>query len=78
MWGYRLKKQAEAKFGIKLRHGALYPSLNALEQEGFLTSQRQQHGGRTRKTYTITKKGKRYVDAYHKILKDQIEGKDLK
>ena len=77
-WGYRLKKQAEAKFGIKLRHGALYPSLNALEQEGFLTSCRQEQRGRTRKVYTITEKGKRYVDTYHKILKDQIEGKDLK
>jgi DNA-binding PadR family transcriptional regulator len=77
-WGYRLKKQAEAKFGIKLRHGALYPSLNALEQEGFLTSHGQKQRGRTRKVYTITEKGKRYVDTYHKILKDQIEGEDLK
>ncbi|MDH5460223.1 MAG: PadR family transcriptional regulator, partial [Candidatus Bathyarchaeota archaeon] len=48
MWGYRIKKQVETNFGVKLRHGALYPLLNALEQKGFLTSQKQQQGGRTR------------------------------
>ena len=27
-WGYQIKKQVEADFNIKLRHGALYPTLN--------------------------------------------------
>lgn len=33
IWGYKIKKQAEKDFNIKLRHGALYPALNALERE---------------------------------------------
>ncbi|MEM3459245.1 MAG: PadR family transcriptional regulator [Candidatus Bathyarchaeia archaeon] len=74
MWGYRIKKQMEAEFGIKLRHGALYPLLNALEQKGFLTSQKQQQGGRTRKVYAIAKNGRRYVEAYNDVLKEQISG----
>jgi PadR family transcriptional regulator PadR len=72
MWGYKIKKQVEAKFGVKLRHGALYPLLNALQQKGFLTSQKQQQGGRTRKVYTITKKGKGYIETYKDILRDQV------
>jgi PadR family transcriptional regulator PadR len=73
MWGYKIKKQIEATSGVKLRHGALYPLLNRLEREGFLTSQKQQHGGRTRKTYRITAKGKSYIEIYHNILKEQIK-----
>lgn len=77
MWGYMIKKQVETKFGIKLRHGALYPLLNALEQKDFLTSQKQQQGGRTRKVYTLTQKGADYIEAYASILKEQIQNKDI-
>jgi DNA-binding PadR family transcriptional regulator len=72
MWGYKIKKHVETNYEVKLRHGALYPLLNALEQKGFLKSQKQQQGGRTRKVYVITKKGKEYIEAYTSILKEQI------
>jgi DNA-binding PadR family transcriptional regulator len=78
MWGYMIKKQAETKFGVKLRHGALYPLLNALQRESFLTSQSQQQGGRTRKVYTLTRKGQQYIEAYNSILKEQLEGLDTR
>ena len=78
LWGYKIKKKVETNFHIKLRHGALYPMLNSLEQKGFLTSQKQTKGGRARKIYTITKKGKEYVQSYYNVLKEQIEGVDLR
>jgi DNA-binding PadR family transcriptional regulator len=74
LWGYRIKKKMETDFHIKLRHGALYPLLNSLEQKGFLASQRQQQGGRARKVYTVTKTGRNYLQAYYAILKEQLEG----
>jgi DNA-binding PadR family transcriptional regulator len=77
LWGYKIKKLVEIDFHIKLRHGALYPMLNFLERKGFLTSQKQHQGERTRKVYTITKNGKEYLQSYYTILKEQIEGKDL-
>ena len=77
MWGYKIKKQAETKFGVKLRHGTLYPLLNALEQNSFVTSQKQQQGGRTRKVYSITKKGNQYVETYDDVLKEQIQRQDI-
>jgi len=78
MWGYKIKKQVAEKFDVKLRHGALYPLLKSLEEKGFITSQKQQQKGRTRKTYTITKKGQEYIDAYQSILKEQIQKQDIK
>ena len=77
LWGYKIKKKVETNFQIKLRHGALYPTLNLLEQKGFLISQKQTKGGRARKVYTITKKGKEYLQSYYDVLKEQIEGADL-
>ncbi|MEM3731625.1 MAG: PadR family transcriptional regulator [Candidatus Bathyarchaeia archaeon] len=75
MWGYKIKKQIENQYGIKIRHGALYPLLNELERKGLLKSQQQRQNGRTRKTYTITEKGKTYIEAYDSILKEQIQNK---
>jgi len=76
MWGYMIKKEAEIRFGVTIRHGALYPLLNSLERDSFLTSERQPKGGRTRKVYTITEKGEQFLNAYDAILEDQIRRKD--
>jgi DNA-binding PadR family transcriptional regulator len=73
MWGYKIKQQVEANFGVRLRHGALYPLLNKLEQEDFLKSEKQHQGGRTRKVYAITRKGKEYIETYESVLKEQLE-----
>ena len=73
LWGYRIKKKVETDFQVKLRHGALYPMLNNLEKRGFLTSEKQQQGGRARKVYTITKNGRKFLQAYHQILREQLE-----
>jgi PadR family transcriptional regulator PadR len=78
MWGYKIKKQAETNFDVRLRHGALYPLLNSLEKNGFLTSERQPQGGRTRKVYTITAKGKQYLETYNSILQEQLQDHDIK
>jgi DNA-binding PadR family transcriptional regulator len=72
-WGYRIKKQVEAEFNIKLRHGALYPALNALEARGFLKSQRQRKSGRSRKVYAITENGRAYLQTYYGILLAQAK-----
>jgi DNA-binding PadR family transcriptional regulator len=77
-WGYRIKKDVETKFGLKLRHGALYPLLNTLERDGFVTSQEQQQGRRTRKVYAITEKGNEYLETYRGIIREQLNNKDIR
>jgi PadR family transcriptional regulator PadR len=78
LWGYKIKKKVEENFNVTLRHGALYPMLNQLEQKGFLTSHIQTKGGRARKVYTITQNGKEYLQSYYSIIKEQISDEDLK
>ncbi len=73
LWGYKILKKTENLYQIKLRHGALYPLLNALEQNGFLTSEKQYQKGRMRKVYTITPKGKQLIEEYNNMLKEQIQ-----
>jgi DNA-binding PadR family transcriptional regulator len=72
-WGYKIKKQVETDFNIKLRHGALYPALNTLEHKGFVESKKQKKDGRARKVYTITENGQIYLQAYYNILQDQLK-----
>lgn len=74
-WGYKIKKQIETDFNIKIRHGALYPTLNSLEQKGFVDSKKQQKDGRARKVYTITTNGKTYLKTYYDILQGQLNSK---
>ena len=76
LWGYKIKKQVEKDFNIKLRHGALYPALNALERKGFLASQKQQKDGRVRKVYTITSSGKAYLESYFSVIREQLEAEE--
>ena len=77
MWGYMIKKYAETKFDVKLRHGALYPLLNNLEKESYLTSEKQVKGGRKRKVYMITQKGRHYLESFEGILREQLSRKDI-
>jgi len=77
-WGYKIKKQVEADFNIKLRHGALYPTLNILEQRGFLKCTKEKKSGRSRKVYAITENGKDYLKTYYGILQDQLGNGNVK
>lgn len=73
MWGYKIKKTFQKHLNINLRHGALYPTLNALEQSGLLISKLQKQNGRERKIYNVTNKGKQYLQSYYAILEEQLK-----
>ena len=78
MWGYLIIKRMETLFGIKIRHGALYPLLNSLEANGFLRSKKQTQRGRVRKVYEITSKGIQLVESYYDCLREQLQRLDIK
>jgi PadR family transcriptional regulator PadR len=78
LWGYQIIKKTERLFGVKLRHGALYPLLNSLESEGYTRSKKITKEGRVRKVYQITLKGKQLLEAYNEFLKEQLKGLDIK
>ncbi len=59
--GYGIVRQIQEKSGDTLHfgEGSLYPALHAMEKDGLLKSNWSEHNGRRRKTYELTKKGKR-------------------
>jgi len=77
-WGYNIIKEAEAKYKVKLRHGALYPMLNKLEAKGLVKSRKELQKGRVRKIYQITMKGKQILHAYYDSLKEQLPKENIK
>lgn len=50
--------QELARHGYDLSPGTLYPVFHGLEEEGFLSSEQQNVGGKIRKYYRITEKGR--------------------
>jgi PadR family transcriptional regulator PadR len=56
------------KHGYRLSPGTLYPILHSLEKEGFLKSYHKTVGGKIRKYYRTTQKGKKaLIEARNKI-----------
>jgi len=74
MYGYEMVKQVNARTGGRLewREGTLYPALHKLESEGLVTAEwrdapaassgESSAGGRQRKYYAITRKGRSELD----------------
>lgn len=60
MYGYEmidtLRKRSQNVFELKA--GTLYPLLHGLEEKGLLWVYEKDHGGKTRKYYSITKEGR--------------------
>jgi DNA-binding PadR family transcriptional regulator len=50
-----------AEHGYKISPGTLYPLLHTMESSGLLKSRGVLHQGKIRKYYSITPKGKRYL-----------------
>ncbi len=60
MYGYEITQKVKELTGdkIQLTEGALYPTLHALEADGFLTTETEYIGKRVRKYYSLSKEGK--------------------
>jgi DNA-binding PadR family transcriptional regulator len=64
--GYQLALEIERRGGGRFRfsHGTLYPILHKLEKEGIIVGEwSAEDGGRKRKQYALTGRGRGYVDA---------------
>lgn len=67
--GYQLALEIERRGGglFRFNHGTLYPILHKLEKDGLIAGEwsAEAGGGRKRKQYAITDKGRRYA---HELL----------
>lgn len=74
MYGYEMYQQVkELSDGkILLKDGSLYPALQKMTNDGLLSFKEESVGGRTRKYYSITKKGLKEKTLYVDEFKDFI------
>jgi len=61
------------RHGYDVSPGTLYPILHSLEKEGFLKSEIRNIGGKIRKYYVITRKGKHILIEARKKIRELIE-----
>lgn len=60
MYGYEMTQEVRqlSRGKYQLTEGSLYPTLHKMEQQGWLGAEQEQIGGRTRKYYRLTEKGR--------------------
>jgi len=65
MYGYELVKaiQERTKDALTFGEGCIYPILHYLEQTRFVSSRRQEAGGRSRNYYRLTPRGRKRLEA---------------
>src|SRR5215510_6898870 len=63
--GYAIMEALQARSGgeIDLPTGTLYPALRRLERAGYLQSEWSTVGGRNRRTYQLTRSGRKVLSA---------------
>ena len=63
--GYAVIEELKARSGgeLELPEGTVYPALHRLEERGLLRSAWSQGGGRRRRVYRLTARGRRELEA---------------
>jgi DNA-binding PadR family transcriptional regulator len=59
-----------ARHGYAISPGTLYPTLHRMEAEGLLRSTRTVAGGRSRREYVVTAKGRRALEDGRRTLRE--------
>ena len=68
MYGYQMISKLKNQSGcvFEMKEGTLYPILHSLEQDGAVTSYWQEAGGRKRRYYHLSPKGKQLLEEKQK------------
>lgn len=74
MYGYQLSQRVRelTRGELEMTEGALYPALHKLEAEGLIYSEVQNVGGRDRKYYLLTEKGKKQQEVREAEMKSYL------
>lgn len=79
IWGSEIMEELE-RHGYKLSPGTLYPILHQLEQAGFLSARSAVVSGKRRRTYRITRAGRKLLDdgrgKLRELISELLEDKD--
>jgi len=71
IFGVEIAKEL-ARHGYDISPGTLYPTLHRLEKEGYLESSPRVVGGKARKYYRATTKGRRVLETSSKRIRELV------
>ncbi len=71
IWGYRIIANMNENFGVKIGYGTMYPLLKSLRTKALIKSGSKR--GERRKIYEITIKGRKVINLYTELLKEQLQ-----
>lgn len=79
MYGYEMTREVKHRTEgiVHITEAALYPALHKLVEEGILTTTTEQHEGRLRKYYSLTKEGEKKSKEKVEALKSALESIQL-
>ena len=72
IYGVGIMKEIR-RHGYKISPGLIYPTLQSLEKQEFLTSDRQVVDGKVRKYYEATEKGLKMLEDSKERIKELVE-----
>jgi len=61
------------RHGYSMSYGTLYPTLHRLEEKGYLASRVENVGGKRRKNYTITAKGRKALKEARARIRELVD-----
>jgi len=80
-YGVTVRQEIEARTGREASIGAVYATLDRLENKGYVKSQlgepTPERGGRSKRFFRITAKGTSAVNCTHRALRSLIQGLGL-
>src|SRR5580698_2890193 len=80
-YGVTVRQEIEARTGREASIGAIYATLDRLENKGYVKSQlgepTPERGGRSKRFFRITTKGTLAVNRTHRALRSMIQGLGL-
>jgi PadR family transcriptional regulator PadR len=80
-YGVTVRREIEARTGREASIGAIYATLDRLENKGYVKSQlgepTPERGGRSKRFFRITAKGMSAVNRTQRALRNMIHGLDL-
>jgi PadR family transcriptional regulator len=81
-YGVAVRREIHARTGRDVTIGAIYVTLDRLETKGFATSRvgepTAERGGRAKRYFRVTAKGKTVVHRTHEALRSMTEGLGMK
>ena len=72
-WGYRLMEILRDRYGLRVGPPVLYPLLSSLERRGMVEGFDVHVGGRRRKVYQLTSRGRAYMRRFREVVREALD-----